>query len=58
MKYVVIMYLSLFTHYIKNWMLGALNRDGVEVMDIWFYMVMDIRLWIYGCGYTIIDMSL
>ena len=49
------MCLSLFTHYIKNWMLGALNRDGVEVMDIWWWIY---DIWIYGCGYTIIDICL
>ena len=47
MKYIVIKYLSLFTYYVKKYMLGTLSRDGVEVMDMW-------RL-IYGCGYTIID---
>ena len=46
------MYLSLFTRYIKNCTLGALNRDGVEVMDIW---CMDIRLWIYDYRYVVID---
>ena len=44
MKYVVIMYLSLFTHYIKYWMLGTLNRDGVE--KLWIYGI-------YGNGYTV-----
>ena len=49
------MYLSLFTRYIKNCTLGALNRDGVEVMDIWWWIY---GIWIYGCGYTIIDICL
>ena len=39
------MHLSLFTDYIKNCTLGALNRDGVEVMDIWCR--------IYGNGYMV-----
>ena len=32
-----------------------LNRDGVEVMDIWLWIY---GIWIYCCGYSIIDISL
>jgi hypothetical protein len=32
-----------------------LNRDGVEVMDIWLWIH---GIWIYCCGYSIIDISL
>ncbi len=46
------MYLSLFTNYIKNCMLGALNRDGVEVMDVW-WRIYGVR--IYGCGSGYVD---
>ena len=51
---------SLFTHYIKNCTLGALNRDGVEVMDIWCMDIwyMDILLWIYDNKYMVIDLCI